>query len=126
MHREHTIQPLCRLCRSNGLLKGDIIAEAADAYLIESLYGSHNYLIIPNIHAESVDDLPDNWWASVKALVPHVPNLSINFNISINIGSEAGQTIKHLHFWVIPRFDGQVASTKGLASLIDVVNAIED
>lgn len=122
MHREHTVQPLCKLCRSNGLLKGDIVAEAEEAYLVESLYGSHNFLIIPNVHAESIGQLSDTWWASVKQLVPHIPNLPDDYNLSLNIGSEAGQTIKHLHFWVIPRFSGQVASTKGLASLIDTVN----
>lgn len=122
MHREHTVQPLCKLCRSNALLKGDIIAETDEAYLVESLFGTHNYLIIPNIHAESVDQLPDTWWTAVKALIPHIPNLPDDYNISLNIGSEAGQTIKHLHFWVIPRFAGQIASTKGLALLIDAVN----
>lgn len=122
MQREHTVQPLCKLCRSNNLLKGDIIADTEEAYLVKSLFGTHNYLIIPNIHAESVDQLPDTWWTSVKSLIPHIPNLPDDYNLSLNIGSEAGQTIKHLHFWVIPRFAGQIASTKGLASLIDAVN----
>lgn len=124
MHNVHTVEPLCRLCRSNGLFKGDIIAENDDAFLVESLFGEHNYLIIPSAHIESVLELPDDWWAAMKELIPHTPNLPDNFNISINIGSEAGQTIKHLHFWIVPRFAGEVASAKGLAGLVDALNQV--
>ena len=122
MHSEHTIQPLCKLCRANGILKGDIIAETEQAYLVASLYNTSYFLIIPNMHAETVEELPDNWWVAVKELLPHIPNLPKDYNISVNIGQESGQTLKHLHFWVIPRYAGQAASTKGLASLIDLAN----
>lgn len=125
MHNVHTVEPLCRLCRSNGLFKGEIIAENDDAYLVESLFGTHNYLIIPSAHTESVSDLPDTWWVAMKELIPNIPNLTEDYNISLNIGHEAGQTIKHLHFWIVPRFAGQAASAKGLAGLVEMVNTAE-
>ena len=40
----------------------------------------------------------------------HKPN---GFNIGINIGEAAGQTIKHLHIHVIPRYTGDVENPRG-------------
>lgn len=116
------VQAGCKFCRANGLLKGDVIAENDEAYLIESMFGNNNYLIMPNYHAEAIAELHDNWWRGVKDLVPKVPNLTEDYNLSFNIGAEAGQTMKHLHLWVIPRFAGQPASMTGLAGLIEKFN----
>jgi len=35
------------------------------------------------------------------------------FNVGINIGVVAGQTIPHVHIHVIPRYDGDVKDPKG-------------
>ena len=86
------------------------------------MFGSGNYLIIPSYHAESISDLSDNWWKSVKQLIQKVPDLPEDYNVSFNIGKEAGQTIKHLHLWVIPRSAGEPASGTGLAGLVEAVN----
>ena len=112
----------CPLCRQNNLLKEIVIADTADAYLIRAYNSPGNYLLIPTQHTESLADLPDNWWVSVKALLTHLPDLGNDYNIAINIGAQAGQSIKHIHFWVIPRSDGQAASSKGFARLIEEVN----
>lgn len=119
------VEPHCTFCRSNGILKGEVTAETDSAYLIEAAYGSSNYLIIPTDHIESISDLPDNWWVDVKTLVPKIPNLLKDYNLSFNIGGEAGQTLKHLHLWVIPREADQPASHKGLARLIEDVNSLD-
>lgn len=122
MKEQSIVAPECTFCRSNGKLKGQVTAETEDAYLIEAAYGSKNYLIIPSAHVESIYDLSDTWWSDVKALVPKIPNFTKDYNLSFNIGEEAGQTIRHLHFWVIPRVAGQPASRKGFARLIDEAN----
>lgn len=46
-----------------------------------------------------------------------------DYNISLNIGKLAGQTVKHLHFWVIPRYADTPSTGKGLACLIKDANA---
>jgi diadenosine tetraphosphate (Ap4A) HIT family hydrolase len=112
----------CPFCRSNNILKGPISATSSGAYMITSQSNLDNYLIIPETHVESVEDLPDTWWQDVKALIKQVPHLTPDYNLSFNIGSIAGQTVRHLHLWVIPRLDGQPASNNGLASLIEKVN----
>ena len=35
------------------------------------------------------------------------------FNIGVNDGAAAGQTIEHAHIHVIPRYDGDVADPRG-------------
>jgi diadenosine tetraphosphate (Ap4A) HIT family hydrolase len=114
-------EPGCPFCRSNSLLRGDIIASTDNAYLINA-QGSESYLVIPENHVESVQELTDNWWQEVKTLIEQVPSLTPDYNLSINIGKIAGQTVKHLHLWIIPRADGQPASNNGLASLIQKIN----
>jgi diadenosine tetraphosphate (Ap4A) HIT family hydrolase len=112
----------CLFCLDNGLLVGEVIATSAGAYLIEASSSTGNYLIIPRAHIESLLELPDAWWHEVKALLPQVPDLAESYNLSINIGKAAGQSMQHLHFWVVPRAEGQPASGKGLAKLVDEFN----
>lgn len=126
MNNQTQIAPNCTFCRSNGILKGEVTAETDTAYLIEAALHSNNYLIIPSAHIESPIDLPDTWWSDVKTLIPKIPDLSNDYNISFNIGVEAGQTLKHLHLWIIPRAANQPASHKGLARLIDEANASKE
>jgi diadenosine tetraphosphate (Ap4A) HIT family hydrolase len=35
------------------------------------------------------------------------------FNVGFNVGSAAGQTVRHLHIHVIPRYDGDVNDPRG-------------
>lgn len=108
----------CPLCRQNNLLKERVIAETDGAYLIPAHSSPGNFLIIPEHHVEQIADLPDDWWYHMRTLISKTPHITDNFNISINCGKNAGQTVKHLHFWVIPRAGGAVSSGKGFARLI--------
>ena len=112
----------CALCRANNQLKTEVVAETPGGYLIPAITSPGNFLIIPNAHIESPQDLPDSWWSDVKTLLASMPDQPSQYNISLNIGQAAGQRIKHLHFWVIPRAGGQPASGKGLALLIQEAN----
>jgi len=100
------------------MLKGDILAVSKQAYLIENSYSKGSYLVIPEKHAESIADLPDDWFRDVKELLPHIPNLPEDYNLAMNHGVLAGQSIKHFHLWVIPRVAGKPSSGKGFARLI--------
>jgi diadenosine tetraphosphate (Ap4A) HIT family hydrolase len=108
----------CPFCRNNDILKGDVLAISSRAYLIENNYSKGSYLIIPEMHTESIVDLPDDWLRDVKELLPRIPNLSKDYNLAINHGVLAGQSVKHLHLWVIPRVVGKPSSGKGFARLI--------
>jgi diadenosine tetraphosphate (Ap4A) HIT family hydrolase len=116
----------CPFCRANNLLKGDVIAESSSAYLIENQFAPGNYLIIPNDHAESIASLSDTWWKDVKELVANIPDPLTEYNLSMNIGRQAGQSVKHVHLWIIPRIAGEASSGKGLLALMDESVASND
>lgn len=122
MNDDLKTQPGCGFCRSNNSLDGEVIAESANAYLIQAGTSPDNYLIIPNAHVESIAELADDWWKEVKWLLPKVPHLLPDYNLSLNIGRQSGQTMPHLHFWVISRAPGLPASGKGFARLISEAN----
>lgn len=114
-------QPDCPFCLANNLLATPILAETAGGFLTTAQSHPGHYLVIPGGHAEAVADLPDDWMRDFKQLVAQVPGLD-HFNISVNVGRRAGQTVKHLHFWIIPRIEGEPASGKGLATLVRHAN----
>jgi diadenosine tetraphosphate (Ap4A) HIT family hydrolase len=109
----------CPFCIENNLLQGEIIRETPDGYLIENSLHAGNYLIIPKAHITNVQQLPDTWWADVKELIKAVPGLGSDYNVSLNIGELAGQTLPHLHFWVIPRIADSSVPNKGLLGLME-------
>lgn len=107
----------CPLCPQNNLLTETILAETSGAYLIRAKSSKSNFLIVPKTHVESPIDLPENWWGDFSALLKQVPKLG-QYNLSLNMGKSAGQTVAHIHFWVIPRTADAAASGKGLARLL--------
>lgn len=110
----------CPFCRSNSKLRGRVLFVSDGAYLIESESNPGSYLIIPDAHAKAPGELTDKWWADFKTVFAHVPGLGTDYNLSLNVGRESGQTVEHLHFWVVPRRAGRPSSGKGLATLIDL------
>ena len=112
----------CPFCLESGLLRVPVLAKSDQAFLIEAVTSPGRYFINPLEHYESLDELPDTWWADVKRLLAEVPELGGTYNLSINIGQIAGQRLKHLHFWVIPRIDGKASSGRGLAALLAEVD----
>jgi tRNA threonylcarbamoyl adenosine modification protein (Sua5/YciO/YrdC/YwlC family) len=117
-------RPNCVFCRSNGRLKGEVLATADGGFLIRAQSSPDDFLIVPDPHVETLAELPDTWWTGVKSLLGAIPGLPDDYNLSINIGPLAGQTVKHLHFWVIPRRAGKSSSGKGFARLIEEVDQL--
>jgi len=120
----HPVSKDCPFCPANG--KVDIIADTKDAYLVEAknapLAGC--YLIVPKKHVTEMRHMPSRWQIAVQILLTKVPWYASGtpFNLSLNYGRPAGQTLEHLHCWVIPRVvvDSDVPPSygKGLATLI--------
>ena len=76
-------------------------------------------LVIPREHYPSVFDAPHGVVESVWDLVAEVRQALIaesnpdGFNVGLNDGESAGQTVMHGHIHVIPRFSGDVADPRG-------------
>jgi diadenosine tetraphosphate (Ap4A) HIT family hydrolase len=76
-------------------------------------------LVVPRRHVASLCDLEAEEQAAIWAMVAEVraditerlrPD---GFNIGLNDGRAAGQTVMHAHVHVIPRFDGDVPDPRG-------------
>jgi diadenosine tetraphosphate (Ap4A) HIT family hydrolase len=80
---------------------------------------SGHTLVVPRRHVVSIFELTGEEWADLWGLVRSVrgeladkscPN---GFNIGVNDGAAAGQTIAHAHVHVIPRRNGDVEDPRG-------------
>ena len=76
-------------------------------------------LVIPLQHVSSIYDLPEDRQADLwhlAARIRHQLQQDLHpdgFNIGLNDGPAAGQTINHAHIHVIPRFKGDIADPRG-------------
>jgi diadenosine tetraphosphate (Ap4A) HIT family hydrolase len=77
-------------------------------------------LIIPSRHAKDYFELTSNELIACDALLRRASRTlsardgSIGgFNIGVNVGGAAGQTIFHCHFHLIPRRPGDVEDPRG-------------
>ena len=76
-------------------------------------------LIIPKRHVGSIDELDDMELKDLYSVLHQTKILLIEthlpdgFNIGINEGEAAGQTVPHLHIHLIPRYKGDVVCPRG-------------
>ena len=78
-----------------------------------------HFLVIPYRHFANYFDIKDEEREELWSIVAqgqvmcnekHNPD---GYNIGINVGTAAGQSIHHLHIHVIPRYIGDVENPKG-------------
>lgn len=107
----------CIFCR----LDRPILAESALslAFLDSYPVSKGHSLVVPRRHLASIWDLSPEEYADAFALARQVKDLlqekfqPQGFNIGVNCGEAAGQSVWHAHIHVIPRYTGDVASPKG-------------
>ena len=80
------------------------------AYLDINPFAKGHTLVIPKAHTEGLLDTPDETLAAViarvKKVAAHLKGVlgCDGFNILQNNGEAAGQTVKHVHFHIVPRY----------------------
>lgn len=78
-----------------------------------------HFLVIPHRHFADYFDINEaernELWALVEAgkKIAEEKYQPDGYNIGINVGIWAGQSIHHLHIHVIPRYKGDVENPKG-------------
>ena len=83
----------------------------------EILIGSG--VIVPKRHRKTVFDLSEDEWNATFDLLKEVKVYIDNkykpdgYNIGMNLGKEAGQSVMHLHVHLIPRYKGDVENPRG-------------
>jgi diadenosine tetraphosphate (Ap4A) HIT family hydrolase len=94
-------------------------SEFAVAFLDGFPVTTGHTLIIPKRHVASLFELTETEQAEVWTLVAEVRAMLVaelhpnGFNIGLNDGTSAGQTVMHAHVHVIPRWHGDVADPRG-------------
>lgn len=95
-----------------------------------SPFSEGHTLVIPKAHTEGILDTPDGTLSTVvsrvKRIAAHIKAAlpCEGFNILQNNGEAAGQTVRHVHFHIVPRngsgplsFENRKGDTEALAAL---------
>ena len=107
--------PFCALPAERILILADEALVIRDAFPVSP---GHT-LVIPRRHIGSFFELSDAERTCVVELLAQAKaelDLSFQpdgFNIGINDGAAAGQTVQHLHLHLIPRYRGDVPDPRG-------------
>ena len=115
---ENPIQSVCPFCNldNSRIIMTNIHAIAIyDGYPV-----SHGHsLIIPKRHLASFFEATREEHTAILDLLAEMREVLNNdhnpdgFNIGINDGSAAGQTVMHLHIHLIPRYAGDMPDPRG-------------
>jgi len=111
-------KPACLFCaipREHILIDGPIAVAARDSYPVSK---GHT-LIIPRRHVASFFNTTEEERQSMLKLLDEVKAMLDSehkpdgYNIGINNGPAAGQTVMHLHMHLIPRYAGDRPDPRG-------------
>lgn len=114
-----TLENPCPFCNPSS--DSILVAESATAFSILDKFpvSKGHALIIPKRHVDNYFDLTFREQSActfmmnfVKEIVQKKYNPD-GFNIGINIGKSAGQTVGHVHIHLIPRYAGDVDNPEG-------------
>ncbi len=100
------------------------------AYLDINPFSEGHTLVIPKAHSRGLVDTGDAVLgavlARVKKVAAHLAKAlpCDGFNILQNNGSAAGQTVMHLHFHIIPRYNGEPVSFESRKGDMDHLKAL--
>jgi diadenosine tetraphosphate (Ap4A) HIT family hydrolase len=106
----------CPFCHVRGALFED---ELAFVIMDKHPVGPGHALVIPKRHIETFFEATPYEFIAMFSLLNrmrHHTDAGLSpdgYNIGINIGEAAGQTVAHLHMHLIPRFHGDTPQPRG-------------
>lgn len=107
----------CIFCKpTNIVINGEYAYSRWDGFPVSE----GHCLIIPKRHVNSIFELTDNELKDLYTVLKQTYDYLIDFgyrmdgyNVGINCGKAAGQTVPHLHIHLIPRYNGDVFDPTG-------------
>jgi diadenosine tetraphosphate (Ap4A) HIT family hydrolase len=98
-----------------------LVTESAQAYALSDKYPvtDGHTLVLPKRHVNNYFELSEREQTACQIMVnrvqsrlqdKHAPD---GFNVGLNVGTDAGQTVPHAHIHVIPRYAGDVDDPTG-------------
>ena len=112
---ETILCPFCTLDESRIISQDDLIIAFYDGFPVNP---GHT-LIIPRRHVANYFDLTDQEKTALWSMADYCKNIIDSrfspdgYNIGINIGAAAGQSVPHVHLHLIPRFTGDTPNPRG-------------
>lgn len=111
--------PDCPFCQRLAL--PDLLAENDQAVAFKDAFpvSPGHALIVPRRHVADLFELTPEEHAALWQLLPEVKtrldarHAPAGYNVGVNVGAAAGQTIGHAHVHLIPRYVGDVADPRG-------------
>jgi diadenosine tetraphosphate (Ap4A) HIT family hydrolase len=107
--------PFCNIEQTRIIFENKLCYAMHDGFPVSS---GHS-LVIPKRHMGSFFEASADEKNALIAMLDAMKNLLTNkfkpdaFNIGINDGAAAGQTVPHLHIHLIPRYKGDMADPRG-------------
>jgi diadenosine tetraphosphate (Ap4A) HIT family hydrolase len=109
----------CPFCNPDS--ERELIVESATVFAIYDKFpvNDGHALIIPKRHCEDYFDLTFKEQAACIFMLNKVKEIVLSkfspdgFNVGINVGEKAGQTVDHVHIHLIPRYKGDVEEPRG-------------
>ena len=107
--------PFCNLAEERIVADDDLVLAIRDKYPVSP---GHT-LIIPRRHVEDYFELTAEEYAAMHAMLLKLKKAleeelkPQGFNVGVNVGRTAGQTIDHVHLHLIPRFEGDMSNPRG-------------
>jgi diadenosine tetraphosphate (Ap4A) HIT family hydrolase len=107
----------CKILRENS----EILFDTEKFFVIADKFpvSKGHALIVPKHHRVDIFRLESDEWADLSAVIQKTKKHfdgkfhPDGYNIGINSGETAGQTILHLHIHIIPRYKGDVDNPRG-------------
>ena len=109
----------CRMCRAHTTPRLFLEGNLCFAVWDKNPASPGHFLVIPYRHFPDYFDINDDELEELWSLVSKGKIIADEkfqpdgYNIGINVGKWAGQSIFHLHIHVIPRYQGDVENPKG-------------
>ncbi|MCE5338863.1 MAG: HIT family protein [Methanomicrobiaceae archaeon] len=107
--------PFCNPSEEEIVLQNRLCYARYDRYPVSP----GHLLLIPYRHIPGLFDATDEEQAALLALVREAKTRldeqfhPDGYNVGVNVGKAAGQTVMHLHVHVIPRYAGDVEDPRG-------------
>ncbi len=105
----------CNLPKEKVIAENDLALAFYDAYPVNE----GHVLIIPKRHVETYFDATQDEKNAISLLLARATEKlderfhPDGYNIGVNVGAAAGQTIFHIHVHLIPRYAGDVPDPRG-------------
>lgn len=113
------LEPSCLFCKIDKdriIIQNELTYVIRDAYPVTDLHS----LVIPKRHVDSYFELGQaeinactRLLNEIKQQIEFTDKMVTGFNIGINSGKSAGQTVSHCHIHLIPRRDGDIEDPRG-------------